>query len=228
MRAEASTSAGPARRSPSSDEDLVAALRAGDRGVMERLIRRHNRLLYRTARAILRDDSEAEDAVQDAYIHAFGKLETFRGDSSLSTWLVRIAANEALMRRRRTTRRSEVIPLVDVDVAIVEAVSDMAPGPEGAAANAQMRSLLERRIDALPDLYRVVFVMRAVEEMTVEETAQALQLPEATVRTRFFRARALLRAAMERDFDEAALGAFGFDGERCDRIVARVLAAVAA
>jgi RNA polymerase sigma-70 factor, ECF subfamily len=226
----AETVSSPAALAPdlSRDADLVRAVRAKDPRAMELFIRRHNRAMYRTARAILRDDAEAEDAVQDAYLRALSALDSFRGDSTLSTWLVRIAANEALMRRRRDVRRAVVIPLVDVDLAVVENVRDDAPDAEQKAANAQLRGVLEKRIDALPDLYRAVFVMRAVEEMSVEETALALGLPEATVRTRFFRARGLLRAAIEQDLDQATLEVFAFDGERCDRIVRSVLERFAA
>jgi RNA polymerase sigma-70 factor (ECF subfamily) len=214
--------------SPLADLELVEQARTGDARAMETLIRRHNRLLYRTARAILRDDTEAEDAVQEAYIQAFRNLDAFRGESSLSTWLVRIAANAALMRRRRNVRRSEVIPIdhESGELLMDEIAGEQSAGPEGQAIGAQMRHLLERRIDALPDLYRAVFVMRAVEEMSVEETAAALDLPPATVRTRFFRARALLRNSLEREVDDALLDVFAFDGERCHRIVAGVLKAV--
>ena len=207
------------------DAQLAERAREGDKQAIEHLIRRYNRTLYRTARAILRDDAEAEDAVQDAYIQAFRGLATFRGDSSLGTWLTRIVANEALMRRRRNTRRSEVIPLRDDGDTLMEEI----PGAEGAnpereAIGNEVRGLLEKHIDALPDLYRAVFVLRAVEEMSVEETSAALGLPEATVRTRYFRARALLRNALERRVDDTLRETFAFDGERCDRIVAGVLA----
>ena len=212
--------------SPLTDMELVERVRSGDARAMEPLMRRHNRSLYRTARAILRDDTEAEDAVQDAYIQAFRNLEAFRGDSAFSTWLVRIAANEALMRRRRNTRRAEIIPInhENGELPMDEIAQDTAAGPEERAFGAELRRRLESRIDALPDLYRAVFMMRAVEEMSVEDTAAALGLPAATVRTRFFRARALMRTSLEHDVDNALPDAFSFDGERCDRIVAGVMA----
>jgi len=214
---------------PQSEADLVERARRGDTAAIEVLVRRNNRALFRTARAILRDDAAAEDVVQETYLKAFHALATFRGESSLSTWLTRIAANHALMRLRRETRAAKVIPIDYQDGAsLMEGVEDEAEGPERAAMGAQMRGLLERRIDELPDLYRPVFVMRAVEEMSVEETAAALDLPEATVRTRFFRARALLRGALEQEIDFAMKDAFSFDGERCDRIVREVLARLAA
>jgi RNA polymerase sigma-70 factor (ECF subfamily) len=216
-----------AKSIPLSDAELVERARAGDAHAIELIIRRYNRKLYRTARAILRDDAEAEDAVQEAYIRAFRGLASFRGDSSLSTWLTRIAANEALMRRRRNVRRAEVIPMHGDEPLMEEAADEAAPGPEREALGAEVRGLLERHIDALPDLYRAVFVLRAIEEMSVEETAESLELPPSTVRTRYFRARALLRTALDRRVDESLRDAFAFDGERCDRIVARVTLALA-
>jgi RNA polymerase sigma-70 factor (ECF subfamily) len=186
---------------------------------LEALMRRHNRTLFRTARAILRNDAEAEEAVQDAYLKAFRAMGEFRGDSKISTWLVRIVANEALMRRRKLARGAEVVDLhMDLDPPSDE------ESPDQAAARGQVRALLEARIDALPDSYRTVFVLRALEEFSVEETARALDIPEATVRTRFFRARSLLREALSREIDHAFDKAFGFDGARCDRLVANVLA----
>jgi RNA polymerase sigma-70 factor (ECF subfamily) len=214
-----------AKSSPLSDPELVALARTGDPHAVEAIVRRYNRKLYRTARAILRNDAEAEDAVQDAYLQAFRGLAGFRGDSALSTWLTRIVANEALMRRRRNTRRSEVIPLHDDGEALMETVIEdgSAAGPEREALGAEVRRLLERHVDALPDIYRAVFVLRALEEMSVEETAASLDLPAATVRTRYFRARALLRTSLERRVDDSLRDIFAFDGERCDRIVRAVL-----
>ena len=208
-----------------TDTELIERTRSGDMQALEALMRRHNRTLYRTARAILRDDAEAEDAVQEAYLKAYGALATFRGESKLSTWLVRITANEALMRRRKNTRTAVVVPMDAATQAgeqWKESMSDEA-GPERNAMGAEMCRLLESRIDALPDGYRAVFVLRALEELTVEETAAALELPEATVRTRYFRARGLLRESLARDIDRSLENAFGFAGERCDRIVARVM-----
>jgi RNA polymerase sigma-70 factor (ECF subfamily) len=208
--------------------ELVRSILAGDPRAPERLMRRHNRALYRTARAILRDEAEAEDAVQEAYIRAFTSLDRFRGESSVSTWLIRIAANEALMRLRKR-RGAEVIPLEpdDAEALMGDMAREPETGPERSTLDAEVRRLVERGIDALPDMYRTVFVLRAVQELTVEETAAALGLPEATVRTRYFRARALLRSALDSDMDEAMAQVFGFDGERCDRIVTNVLARLA-
>ena len=206
------------------DGELIARILAGDMHALEAMMRRYNRALYRTARAILRDDAEAEDVVQETYVRAYSALADFRGDSKLSTWLVRIAANEALMRRRKRGRRADVVPMDGA--AAGEAKEDpmsAETGPEENAQRSEARRLLERRIDALPDDYRAVFVLRAVEELSVEETAAALGIPEATVRTRHFRARGLLRESLARDIDSSLEEAFSFAGERCDRIVAKVL-----
>jgi RNA polymerase sigma-70 factor (ECF subfamily) len=202
-----------------TDTELIGRILSGDMRALETLMRLHNRTLFRTARAILRDDAEAEDAVQDAYLQAHRKLGSFRGESKLSTWLVRIAANEALMRRRRIPRLAEPPEL--------EGVSD-APGPQDDAERAEMRRLLEAHIDALPDGYRTVFVLRALEELSVEETAAALGIPQATVRSRYFRARGLLRTWMAGDVGPTLGDAFAFAGARCDRIVRTVLTLLAA
>ncbi len=197
-----------------TDTELIARILSGDLRALETLMRLHNRTLFRTARAILRNDADAEDAVQDAYVQAYRKLATFRGESKLSTWLVRIAANEALMRRRRNPR--------SVEAPEQQEAASEAPGPQDDAERAQMRRLLETHIDALPDPYRAVFVLRAVEELDVGETAAALGIPEATVRTRYFRARGLMRSWLKDRMDHTA-DAFAFAGARCDRIVRQVL-----
>ena len=179
-----------------TDTDLIAGALAGDILAIKALMRMHHRMLYRTAHAILRDDAEAEDAVQETFLQALRALGTFRGESKLSTWLVRIAANEALMRRRRNTKAA-----ARVDVEPDDLVSDEA-GPEGAAEYGEMRQLLETHIGALPESYRAVFVMRAIEELSVEDIATALGISDATVRTRYFRARNLLQKSMAGDVDK--------------------------
>jgi RNA polymerase sigma-70 factor (ECF subfamily) len=212
-----------------SDPELASRIAGGDRGAFEILMRRHNRTLYRAARSILKDDAEAEDAVQDAWIDAWGAIGRYRGDAKLSTWLTRIAVNVALGRLRKRHRSADVVRIdgeLDMDTIGDDEGSTMsAPDrPDVAATRAETRALLERAIDALPDAFRVVFVMRAVEEMSVEESAAALGIPEATVRSRFFRARGQLRESLAREIDHAVEHAFGFAGARCDRIVANVLA----
>jgi RNA polymerase sigma-70 factor (ECF subfamily) len=210
-----------------AETELIAKILSGDMRALETLMRMHNRTLYRTARAILRDDAEAEDAVQEAYLQAYRALGTFRGESKLSTWLVRITANEALMRRRRNTRGTAVVQMDGTAHADEAHISGL-PGPEEDAERSEMRRLLEARIDALPDVYRAVFVLRAVEELSVDETAAVLAIPEATVRTRYFRARGLLRTSMGNEIDQTVENAFAFAGTRCDRIVRDVLLRVRA
>ncbi|MDE2119978.1 MAG: RNA polymerase sigma factor [Betaproteobacteria bacterium] len=229
--------ANPARRpdapitASTPEHELVDRAAAGDGRAFEAIMRRHNRLLFRTARGILRDDEAAEDALQDAYLQAWRGLGGFRADARLSTWLVRIVANEALGRLRR--KSAEIIPLEiamaapDPDIQAALTV-DSHESPEHQAQRAQLRAVLESRIDMLPDAFRTVFILRAVEELEVPEVAQALGIPEATVRTRYFRARSLLREGLASAVDSALLEAFSFDGARCDRIVAGVLARASA
>jgi RNA polymerase sigma-70 factor (ECF subfamily) len=219
-----SLSMGPAADAP--DIELAARVAAREPAAFEALMRRHNRTLFRTARAILRDDSEAEDALQEAYLQAFGAIGNYRAEAKLSTWLARIVANEALMRVRKRARRAAIVPLQPgtSDDEINEIPDDnMDDKPERSAQRSEMRRLLEAKIDSLPRDYRVVFVLRAVEELSVEETAQTLGIPPATVRTRLFRARSLLREALASTIELACEEAFSFAGERCDRIVANVL-----
>jgi RNA polymerase sigma-70 factor (ECF subfamily) len=209
-----------------SDSTLVSRAAAGDARAFEALMRRYNRMLFRTARAILRDDAEAEDALQEAYLQAYRSLGSFRAEAKLSTWLARIVANEALMRLRKQTRRADIVPMQSADASEVEQVmeSETDNAPDTSAARGEMRHLLEAQIDALPEAYRTVFMLRAVEELSAEETAAVLDIPPATVRTRLFRARSLLREALAQKIDLACEDAFSFAGERCDRVVVNVLA----
>lgn len=209
-----------------ADAALAERAAAGDDAAFERIMRRHNRLLFRTARSILKSDAEAEDALQEAYLRAWRALGSFRSEARLSTWLVRIVINEALGRLRR--RGAQVLAL-DATIELAEvSMDDVMEGnpddrPDRAAMRSEVRALMEACIDALPEAFRTVFMLRAVEEMSVEEVSAALGLPEATVRTRFFRARGLLREGLARDIDHALADAFSFDGARCDRIVAGVM-----
>ena len=213
-----------------SDAYLAARAAGGDQSAFESIMRRHNRLLFRISRSILKSDADAEDALQDAYLSAWCGMSGFRAEAKLSTWLARIVINESLKRLRR--RSAQVIPLegsVDLDDEEMEPTMEDDPDrqPERQAMRAEVRLLIEAHIDTLPDAFRTVFMLRAVQELSVEETAQALDIPEATVRTRFFRARSLLREGLARDVDVALGDAFSFDGARCDRIVANVLAQLA-
>jgi len=211
------------------DAEIARRIALGDREAFELLMRRYNQTLYRTARSILKDDAEAEDAVQEAYMLAYRAMGAFRGDAKLSTWLIRIVVNEAIARSRKRIRRAQIIQLsgepeadaIAAEVSMNEATTEQ---PEHAALRAETRRLLEAKIDALPEVFRTVFVLRALEELTVEETAASLGIPAATVRTRYFRAKGLLREALAREIDFAYGDAFAFAGARCDRIVAGVLA----
>ena len=211
------------------DNTLATLAAGGNTRAFEVIMRRHNRLLFRSARSILKSDAETEDAVQDAYLNAWRALGTFRDDAKLSTWLVRIVLNEAL---KRVRRRASNVVMFDSGAAVGDGQpeasmeADHDQQPDLVASRAEMRRLMEARIDELPELFRTVFMLRAVEEMTVEEVSAALDIPEATVRTRFFRARSQLRESLSRDMDFALEDAFSFDGARCDRIVAGVLALI--
>ncbi len=209
-----------------SEVGLVSRAAAGDEVAFETIMRRHNRLLFRTARSILKSDEGAEEAVQDAFLRAWLALDSFRAGSKLSTWLVRIVTNEALGRLRRAKVRT--IPLDDVmtspDPRVQLALADASgSGPEESAVRAEARSLIEEQIDLLPDDFRTVFVLRDVEGLDARDVADALGIPVATVRTRAFRARKLLRAGLVGKLDVGLGAAFAFDGERCDRIVASVI-----
>jgi len=212
-----------------SDMEIARRIAAGDRDELRCLMRRYNQRLYRTARSILRDDAEAEDCVQESYLSAFQAMASFRGNATLSTWLVRIVVNEAIGRARKRSRRAELITLDGArehypesdEADMTEAATEQ---PKHAVLRAETRRLIEAGIDQLPDAFRTVFVLRAVEEMTVEETAASLGIPAATVRSRYFRAKGLLREALAREMDVSIETAFAFAGDRCDRIVAGVLA----
>lgn len=213
-----------------SDIEIAQRIARGDQSAFEFMMRRHNRPLYRTARSILKDDAEAEDVLQEAYFLAYRNIEKFRGESALSTWLTRIVINEAIGRSRKSRRRAEIIRLdsdntspLEYEVAEVNMNEATTEQPESAALRAEARRMLERQIDALPDVFRTVFVLRALEEMSVEEVSRCLDVPEATVRSRFFRARGMLREALAREIDFVYEEAFSFDGARCDRIVAGAL-----
>jgi RNA polymerase sigma-70 factor (ECF subfamily) len=200
-----------------TDEELVARVRSGEARLFELLMRRYNARIYRAVRSILRDESEVEDAMQTSYLSAYAHLGDFEGRSTFSTWLTRIAIHEALARRRRIDRAQTQ------EDAIPEAPPETRD-PEREASAHELARLLARAIDALPEHYRTVFVLRSVEEMSVEETADALELEPATVKTRLHRARALLRRALLEAADLRS--ALPFEAPRCNRVVEAVMARI--
>ncbi len=216
-----------ARSTPLPPEDELAVARliaGGDRTQFTALMRQYNRRLYRLARAVLRDDTEAEDALQDAYVSAYRSIHHFRGDSSLATWLSRLVLNECLGRLRRSERRSKMMTVVTPNnQEMTDVAEDDGRRPEWIVARGQMRALIEQKLDQLPEAFRLVFVSRSVEELSVEETAAVLGIPEATVRTRYFRAKGLLREALAQEIGLAERDLFDFGGARCDRIITQVL-----
>lgn len=210
------------------DPALVELARRGHRDAFRHIMQRCNQRLFRVARGVVHDDAEAEDVVQAAYLHAFEKLATFRGDAMLLTWMTRIVLNEACGRLRRHR------PRVDIDRidAIVADDRQVVPfpsrfgneDPAACTARSEIRRLLEHAIDELPEPFRVVFVMREIEQCTVEETAHSLDLRAETVKTRLHRARRLLRAALHDTLSSTLTDAFPFLGQRCQRMTDRVLA----
>ena len=212
------------------ERTLIDGVARREAAAFEALMRAHNSQLFRVARGILGSDSEAEDALQDAYLDVFRHASSFRGESSLATWLTRIVINHALMRLRRQKSDRVIVPFASegrTDAEIGEMPDRRSEAPPATAFRQEVRALLERRIDELPVAFRTVFIMRDVNEMSVEDTAAALGIPSSTVRTRLMRARARLREALARDIDSVTLDVFGFAGTRCDRIVANVLARAA-
>lgn len=203
------------------DAEVVRRVLAGERALFEVLLRRHDRRVYRTVRAILRDEDEVEDAMQQAWIQAYLHLGSFQGTAAFSTWLVRIAANEALQRLRRRGPLAAVTPVDEEDA--------MSPGedPEERAASREAMRLVERAVDALPPHHRLVFVLREVEGLSTAETAAALGIAEDAAKVRLHRARAALREALEALVEGAAADAFPFHAPRCDRVVERVMRAIA-
>ena len=202
-----------------TDDAIVARVLAGDTAAFELLMRRHNQRVFRATRAVLRNDDEAEDAMQSAYLSAFAHLRDFGGRAAFSTWLTRVAVHEAFARLRKAKRTAS---LDDVEIEEVEMTE--ARSPEDDASDVELRALLEEAVDSLPLGFRTVFVMRAVEEMSAVDVSEALGIPEETVRTRLHRARGLLRDRLAQKLEDAAPNAYAFHLSRCDRVVAAVLA----
>lgn len=222
----ASTNDGNIEAGMVSDMDIVQRVLAGDTASFELIMRRYNRRLYRIARSVLKNDADAEDVVQDAYIRAYEHMHTFERKGAFSAWLAKIALNEARGRLRGADAVRCQISFDDPEES--EEANYMAnlissqPSPELNVARGEVRSLLESAIDALPDAYRMTFILCGVEEMTVAETAECLDVEPATVKTRYHRARNILRHQLSSLVDSSTGEVFAFDGERCDRIVAGV------
>jgi RNA polymerase sigma-70 factor (ECF subfamily) len=205
-----------------TDELLVTRARARDGAAFELLMRRHNQRVYRVVRSVLRDVDEIEDVIQQAYVQAFLHLDQFGGNARWSTWVCRIAINEALARLRQRGR------FVSIEAVSEEAMANFSKGsgsdPERAAAGREFGQVVEQAIDELPDIYRAVLIMREVEGMTTSETAAILEVEPEVVKTRLHRARASLRTAIEDRIGDQMKNAYTFGNERCDRVVAAVLA----
>jgi RNA polymerase sigma-70 factor (ECF subfamily) len=205
--------------SPLSDNEVISRVLGGERHLFEIIMRRNNQRVFRAARAILKSDDEAQDVMQEAYVRAYQHLAEFRGEAMLSTWLCRIAVHEALARVRKAGKLEPLEPEE------MEGPS-MSRDPEEATSDDELRLLLEEAVDQLPDVFRSVFVLRAVEQMSTQEVSEALSVPEDTVKTRLFRARGLLRQALLAKLEDTETKAFKFLGTRCDRVVANVLARI--
>ncbi len=206
-----------------STADLISRARDRDEAAIRAIMQSNNRRLYRLARGILRNDSEAEDVVQDTYVRAFTHLDQFRGDSSLSTWLSRIAMNEALGRLRRQRANVEWTPQVTLEAQIIQFPLATASDPEKTMAQREIQQVVERAIDEIPEPFRLVFITRVIEGMNVEETAEILGLKPETVKTRLHRARAMLRENVENKIGPVVMEAFPFAGKRCERLTEAVL-----
>ena len=207
---------------PLSDEEVVTRVLAGETGMFEIIMRRHNQLLYGVARAILRNDGEAEDVMQDAYVRAYEHLGQFAGRAKFSTWLTRIAVHEALARQHRAHRYQALEPISEQEGDPMDRFASLALNPEQQASNSEIRRLLEEAVEKLPDAYRTVFMLRDVEDMSTTDTADVLEITEDNVKVRLHRARALLRKSLYARAGMERKEAFDFHAVRCDRVVKNV------
>lgn len=209
-----------------SDAEAVAAIHAGQTSFFEIIVRRHNQRLFRISRSILADDDRALDALQEAYVKAFRLLDQLDDPARIGTWLNRIVRNEALMSRRKRWREAPV----ELDTQVVTAedtwMSARAVRADERIVREELRAMLELAIDCLDDGFRAVFVLRAVEGMSVREVGEALDLPDGTVKSRYARARAVLRKEIESRLEGPLASVFEFDGARCDAIVATVMSRI--
>lgn len=206
-----------------SDQEIVDRVKTGETALYEILMRRYNQRLYRVARAILRDDAESEDVMQDAYVRAYQHLDQFAGRAPFSTWLTRIAVHEALARVRERKRNPQLGDS-DEDGDLLMNLAEPSPGPEDNASRGEVSQLLEEAVLGLPEPYRIVVTLRDIEDMSTAETAAALDLSEENVKVRLHRGRAMARTWLLSRVGVAAKDAFPFMGVRCDRVVAAVFA----
>jgi len=205
-----------------SDHELIVRVRQGEAVAFEKLMRRYNQRIFRTARAVLRDEVEAEDVVQETFVRAFRHLDDFQERSSVGTWLTRIAVNEALSRLRRSQRFDVLDSETNQQEGGFYSVQSKQPGPEDQASSQELRSVLTAAIDSLSQELRTVFILREIEGLSTLETSEALELSPEAVRVRFHRARQALRRAVEKQVGKEVQGLFTFAGERCDRAVRQV------
>jgi RNA polymerase sigma-70 factor, ECF subfamily len=205
-----------------ADEELVKLIRKGETALYEILMRRYNQRIYRIVRTILRNDTEAEDVMQEAYVRAYQHLDDFAGQAKFSTWLTKIAIHEAIARVRRFSNSGDRDSPTCTNSDLENAIRSNERDPETQAYDRELRSVLENAIDALPDAYRYVFVLRVVEGLDINETAAALEIGVETVKTRLHRGRAMLREKLERRAGIVAPHVFPFHARRCDRVVAAV------
>ena len=212
------------------ERDLVSFARAGDREAFRAIMQNCNQRLFRVARGLMRDDAEAEDLLQEAYTRAFAAIAGFRGESGIATWLTRIGLNEGhdRLRARRATVELEEVEPAQASGQVLPFPGPSATDPEADAARAQIRRLIEVALDDLPEAFRLVFILREVEELSVDETAAHLGIRTETVKTRLHRARRRLREALDSRLADVMVGAYPFLGARCARIIERVLSRMAA
>ncbi|PYQ82595.1 MAG: RNA polymerase sigma factor [Acidobacteria bacterium] len=202
-----------------TDAEIVERVRAGETALFEILMRRHNQRIYRVARAVIKDEADTEDVMQQAYINAFTHLSQFQDRSQFSTWLTRITVHEALARRRKWKPE-------ETSEDVMETLTSPQPDPERQAYAAELRRVLEAAVDSLPETYRLVFMLRDIEGLSTSETAAGLELGDEAVKTRLHRARAMVRSAITERIGASTAEAFAFQAPRCDRVVAAVMAEI--
>ncbi len=221
---KAQTAVSTQQREVLTDDEVVARVLAGETALFEVIMRRHNQRLYRTVRAILGGDADAEDAMQDAYVQAYRNLAQFEGRSSLATWLTRIAVNQCLSRLRKNRH---IYPIdTELEMRMTEKIDDGRPGPERQMLNREVRHVLELAIEQMPARYRSVLILRDVEGLSTAEAAESLGMSAEAVKVNLHRGRTYLRKALEQKGGETLSNVFAFEAPRCNRVVANVMAII--